>query len=107
MTIQKHTVMTSQQAIEAYNDRGFKYTGYQRVLFGELEKVLSIIERQQQAQAVNLLNSRGVRNESWYKVHQVVEDVTFDSVNPDLKTKLYEIEQKLRESGVAEFQDKH
>ena len=99
MTIKKHTVMTSQQAAGAYENSDFKYTGYQRVLFGQYEQILSIIEHQQNTQAQNLLNRKGVQSDSWLRVHQLVEDLTFNDVSQQLREQLADIETKLKNSG--------
>ena len=99
MNIKKHTVMTSQQAVEAFENSDFRYTDYQRVLFVQYENILSIIEHQQNAQAQNLLNRRGVQSDSWRKVHQLVEDLTFNDVSQQLREQLAGIETKLKASG--------
>lgn len=99
MSIKKHTVMTSRQAIDAYENSDFRYTGYQRILFGEYENILSIIEHQQNTQAQNLLNRKGVQSDSWFKVMQLVEDLTFNDVSQQLREQLADIETKLKNSG--------
>ena len=100
MPIRKNTLMTFEQAQKAFEDNNLERTPLQRFLLRQYMQVIAAVEQQQSMYAPNLCNPKGIQSDAWCKVHQLIEDISFGSVDQRTKDQLSEIESKLKAEGV-------
>ncbi|MGX9869042.1 hypothetical protein [Enterobacter mori] len=99
-TITKHTIFDVDQAVRRLKNFEEPLSGRARVLLHEYAETLSRADIQQRQQRPNLLNPNSAnQSEEWRQVHQLVEDITWQSLDQRLRDKLSELEAQLKEEG--------
>lgn len=102
MSITKHTILNVDEAVRRLDDQTEDPVfGKARILLREYCELLSRVEIHQKNMKPQLLNPKSAaQSAGWHQVHQLIEDISFNSLDQRLRDKLSELESQLKEEGV-------